>query len=358
LTQGYPWQVNVRSADAVSEAHLKLAPIPPSRWKSWIPKSVDECLLRALSKAPHARQRSVSEFHEQLAELEIVDDGSAKYRTDAPTVPTVETMARGGPATDSGLEAEKPTPAAGRGWLEDARSRLAEEVLSIDIVSETATHREGGPLAAPRLEPPRASVSAARGAAEAPEADSAPRADTPMTGSGAPRVDGRARVSPALLGLAASVVVAGTWGGWRALHSTRYATASLPVAPPAQLALAPPAPAESITAPASLTDPPAESVLVDAAVGSGNGASGTLPREIGTASRRPAAVARPSARRPTQQIPNLDDVIFGMDDVPKHGSAPGASDERGAGAMATHGAAAASGAVLTPGPNKDAPRGP
>ena len=77
LTQGFPWRVDFGSAEHLVEAHRRLEPLAPSRWKPWVPKSVDACLLRALSKNPDDRQRSVAEFDEELGELEVVNDGSA-----------------------------------------------------------------------------------------------------------------------------------------------------------------------------------------------------------------------------------------------------------------------------------------
>ena len=95
LTRSLPWDLEKRSAEAWMQAHLTLEPIPPSRRTAWIPRSVDECLLRALNKDRTKRQPSVLEFHEQLGELPFVDDGSGNHRHEGVTAPTPETLAHG-----------------------------------------------------------------------------------------------------------------------------------------------------------------------------------------------------------------------------------------------------------------------
>jgi serine/threonine-protein kinase len=95
LTRALPWDLESRSAEAWMNAHLTLDPIPPSRRAPWIPRSVDECLLRALHKDRTQRQRDALEFHEQLGELPFVDDGSGNHRYEGITAPTPETLAHG-----------------------------------------------------------------------------------------------------------------------------------------------------------------------------------------------------------------------------------------------------------------------
>jgi eukaryotic-like serine/threonine-protein kinase len=95
LTRALPWDLESRSAEAWMNAHLTLEPIPPSRRAPWIPRSVDECLLRALHKDRTQRQRDALEFHEQLGELPFVDDGSGNHRYEGITAPTPETLAHG-----------------------------------------------------------------------------------------------------------------------------------------------------------------------------------------------------------------------------------------------------------------------
>jgi serine/threonine protein kinase len=149
LTQGFPWRVDFGSAKRLVEAHRTLEPLAPSRWKPWIPKSVDACLLRALSKNPDDRQRSVAEFDEELGDLEVVNDGSAAFQMDAPTAPTVATMARGGLTPISDVSRPSPVRHAERGgWLEAARSRLPTQwYLAKRATTRPAvqrTHAEAG----------------------------------------------------------------------------------------------------------------------------------------------------------------------------------------------------------------------
>ena len=346
LTQGFPWPVKTRSADAMSEAHLKLEPLAPSRWKSWIPKSVDDCLLRALSKDPAQRQRSVAEFYEELAELEVVDDGLAKYRTDAPTVPTVETLARGGAASaasrlDGGPANQAPQGAAG-GWLDAARSRLADPVVSFEPSLVTATQSRQYPQFLPTAAEdadarPPGGLEVRQGVSIA--AEPAASVDTPMTGASAGRMETRARTVPsaALLMGAAAVVVAAALGGWRALHGSPAARGTAaPVVEPSSVALAHPSLADRSETP--LASPPAEKApaIPDEAPKATNGASS--PREDAGARRSPLAPHPKPSGSPPPSSANLDDVLFASDDAPRQ-TGPSSSARRVGGSAPAAGVA-------------------
>jgi len=302
LTQGFPWHLNARSSAAMSEAHLKIEPLAPSHWKRWIPKSVDDCLLRALSKDPNLRQQSVAEFHEQLAELQFVDDGSAKYRMDGPTVPTVETMARGRAAAvvapADADSAKRTPPAAAGGWLQAARSRLGDDAAEADDAAPPAT----------------TDVPAARAAASERPApvDAPPRAS-------AGRVKSRIPPAAFLLG-AGAIVVAGGWSGWKARLTSPAATrATLPIALPSAVSRV----AQETELPYARPDTPrSENAAPDA--------GGALI----TAAAAPSAPERVRVHRPSRpprqtkgaspspSSSNLDDVLFGSDDAIEKVRAP------------------------------------
>jgi len=343
LTQDFPWQVDVRSTHAVSEAHLKREPTPASHWKSWIPNSVDECLLRALSKDPDDRQDSVADFYEQLSELHVVDDGSAKYRTDATTVPTVETMARGrADQADSSLEVEKQTPRAGGGWLHAARARLADAVVPFEASSETARQGEAqtrrdanAEIETPELESP------ARAHSSRPRDEAAP-ADTPMTGSSAGRRDSRGRVVPAAVLLGVGLVaMAGTWGGAKVVRSARARLqASQVLEPSAVRAVAAPVTDQAAPGEGRLTAPNGDSAAPSA---SDLPSSVTVPavgQERASQARPNPAPPHRRAAQPAQPSPNLDDVLFGAAEARSSRPSPAARADRTR-AAATSGAGAA-----------------
>ena len=74
LTNRFPWPVDIRDMSAIINAHLRGIPAPPSRHASWIPRLVDECLLRALSKERKTRPRDAHEFVAGLYELQYAED--------------------------------------------------------------------------------------------------------------------------------------------------------------------------------------------------------------------------------------------------------------------------------------------
>jgi hypothetical protein len=324
LTQGFPWPAQTRSADAMSEAHLKLEPLAPSRWKSWIPKSVDDCLLRALSKDPAQRQRSVAEFYEQLAELEVVDDGSAKYRTDAPTVPTVETLARGGGASAESRADTDPanqvSHGAAGGWLDAARARVADPAVSFEPSLVTATQSRPYPHFLPTVAQnadARSPVGLEVREGVPMAAEPAASVETPMTGASARRVETRAGIAPsaALRMGAAAVVVAGTLGGWKAWHGAPGARGlAAPVVDSPSAALAHPSLADRSETP--LVSPLSEtaSAIPDEASKANHGDS-SPPRAAGA--RRSSLPPHPKPSSPPAPSPaNLDDVLFASDDSP------------------------------------------
>jgi len=228
LTQGFPWR-NVMSTRAMTEAHCSLEPLAPSRWKPWIPPSIDESLLRALSKNPHDRQRTVADFYDELADLAVVDDGSANFRSDVPTAPGLETMARGclAPQTDSGLETKpqpRRPPAATGPEIEDARAPLVQ-ASAREPIGEAISDGQG------RLRRP----ATPDGAWENSPASDRPgrRLDTPVTSPMGVRIPRIRRVVPAALVLGAgALAVAATWGGWKATHSAPAIDPGSPVALP------------------------------------------------------------------------------------------------------------------------------
>ena len=74
LTTRFPWEIDTRDMSAVINAHLRGVPVPPSRHAPWIPRLVDECILRALAKAPATRPRDAHEFVSGLFELQYAED--------------------------------------------------------------------------------------------------------------------------------------------------------------------------------------------------------------------------------------------------------------------------------------------
>jgi hypothetical protein len=228
LTQGFPWR-NVMAPRAMTEAHCSLEPLAPSRWKPWIPPSIDESLLRALSKNPYDRQRTVADFYDELADLEFVDDGSALFRSDVLTAPGLATRARGrlAPEKDSAMEIQRQPrlrPAATGPEIGDARALLADG-RARERTGETTSDREG------RLRRPATPDGAWE---NSPASDRARRrVDAPATRVMGVRIPRIRRVVPAALVLGAgALAVAATWGGWKAAHSAPAIDPGSPVALP------------------------------------------------------------------------------------------------------------------------------
>jgi serine/threonine-protein kinase len=106
MTGRLPWDVDVKSVQAMVSAHVKLPPYPPSKFCPWASKHVDEVILRGLEKDPSHRWSSVDQFCDGLRELQDVDDGSAFTNVDINTTARdLATMAGGGSVT-SGAPSE------------------------------------------------------------------------------------------------------------------------------------------------------------------------------------------------------------------------------------------------------------
>ncbi len=76
LTGRLPWDVNVRDAKALAEAHRHAPPTPPSRFCPWLPARMDAALLKALSKDPHARHDTLHGLMFELRGLQWIGDRS------------------------------------------------------------------------------------------------------------------------------------------------------------------------------------------------------------------------------------------------------------------------------------------
>ncbi len=97
LTGRFPWTVDTRDVSAMIHAHLTGVPAPPSRHVPWIPRLVDECILRALAKNSANRPRDAHEFVSGLYELQYAEDRPLV----APGVRASTAVTSPGPATDS-----------------------------------------------------------------------------------------------------------------------------------------------------------------------------------------------------------------------------------------------------------------
>jgi serine/threonine protein kinase len=80
LTGRMPWDFDVVR---VEDAHLSIAPRPPSHFAPWIPRSVDRHVLSALSKNPANRPRDAFAFMARLYELQWAE--RPRGRVDAAT---------------------------------------------------------------------------------------------------------------------------------------------------------------------------------------------------------------------------------------------------------------------------------
>jgi serine/threonine-protein kinase len=316
LTQGFPWRVDFGSAEHLVEAHRRLEPLAPSRWKPWVPKSVDACLLRALSKNPDDRQRSVAEFDEELGELEVVNDGSAGFQMDAPTAPTVATMARGGLTPVSDVSRPSPVRHAERGgWLDAARSRLANAGVTRDAGDDT-TRRPEDPRLGRRNPPGRATEGAlidATPAAAVPEGR--PDQDTLPTGALAPPRKRPAGVVMTAVALGAGVLVAAAMrGGGKAPTAAPAIESAYAGGPPSATTPAWAAALEVGIAPHVLRDATPDSATpASALVEGGNSARKDPRRSSARGVPTPDALRQPSHPKPSGSAPllsNLDDFLL------------------------------------------------
>jgi hypothetical protein len=96
LTGRFAWDVNLRDVSAIAEVHLRVAPIPPSRFCPWLSERVDAAILKALSKEPSARHESLHGLIFELSELQWANDRPSSTASDAnTTAPMVGTLAEG-----------------------------------------------------------------------------------------------------------------------------------------------------------------------------------------------------------------------------------------------------------------------
>jgi hypothetical protein len=89
LTGRMPWDFDVVR---VEDAHLSVAPPPPSHFAPWIPRSVDRHVLAALSKNPANRPRDAFAFMAKLYELQWAERPKARVEA-ATTSPNLAALA-------------------------------------------------------------------------------------------------------------------------------------------------------------------------------------------------------------------------------------------------------------------------
>jgi serine/threonine-protein kinase len=97
LTGRLPWDVSVRDAKALAEAHRHSAPIPPSQFCPWLPGRMDAALLKALSKDSRARHDTLHGLMFELRGLQWIGDRPGMTGDANTTDPT------------AGLAGERPT---------------------------------------------------------------------------------------------------------------------------------------------------------------------------------------------------------------------------------------------------------
>jgi len=93
LTGRLPWDLN---KTPVEDAHLSVAPYPPSRFAPWIPTTVDEHIVKALAKNPADRPHDVYAFMARLYQLQFAEGGTnpIDVNTTAPTLATLADVLR------------------------------------------------------------------------------------------------------------------------------------------------------------------------------------------------------------------------------------------------------------------------
>jgi hypothetical protein len=135
MTGRCPWDVKVHDVDAMIEAHLRMEPTPPSKFCSWVPRRVDEAIVRALAKNPAERWASVAEFAARIRELEGVLDGSTYATADvSATAPTLDTLDLGPMGGDPSPETEAPRRNSRTRWrrLDRVPGTGAEDLNEIE----------------------------------------------------------------------------------------------------------------------------------------------------------------------------------------------------------------------------------
>jgi serine/threonine protein kinase len=93
LTGRLPWDLN---KTPVEDAHLSVAPYPPSRFAPWIPATVDEHIVKALARNPADRPHDVYAFMARLYQLQFAEGATnpIDVNTTAPTLATLADVLR------------------------------------------------------------------------------------------------------------------------------------------------------------------------------------------------------------------------------------------------------------------------
>ena len=198
LTGRLPWDVNVRDAKALGEAHRYAAPAPPSQFCPWLPSRMDAALLKALSKDPGARHDTLHGLMFELRGLQWIGDRPATADANT-TDPMVGTLAEGGAIVrdEADTFARMSPPHADRPRLGAiGRPDVSEVSVQLSESSEPPTwprpERAGALAKPPPLGAgPRVGSASMTGAARAKVSDDHGPApshalDTPMTGESGP----------------------------------------------------------------------------------------------------------------------------------------------------------------------------
>jgi serine/threonine protein kinase len=128
LTGHLPW--NVPPANIV-QARLHMDPIPPSQYKPYISREMEQVILSGLARSPADRPRSCFEFADKLFALQHCQDTAGEINDTAPSLMTLtdvvvrareNTGAKSGADTQPGMT---PPPLDGRS-LENASPELIE----------------------------------------------------------------------------------------------------------------------------------------------------------------------------------------------------------------------------------------
>jgi serine/threonine protein kinase len=141
LTGRLPWSVDVANVEAMMEVHLKTAPMPLSQLCAWVPRAVNEAVLRALAKEPTKRLPSILDFGRAIGELESCSD-SPQEESDvcitAPTAPTLASLAAYDSAASQPPSTGQLTAEAGR----KSNGKQASDTTSSEEPSSNPTVRD------------------------------------------------------------------------------------------------------------------------------------------------------------------------------------------------------------------------
>jgi eukaryotic-like serine/threonine-protein kinase len=148
LTGRLPWDAET-DVD-VCRAHMSLDPAPPSRFAPWVPKSIDELVLRGLARDQVQRLHSVFAFASQLYELQWVDDGHSRVQDVNTTAPTL-------PALVAAFEEDRVELASGSSGHDTFRGMTPPPIegASLEIIpyDDTVMPRETIQVESPRFSP-------------------------------------------------------------------------------------------------------------------------------------------------------------------------------------------------------------